>query len=79
MARLAPQYQHYAVSKQALHRDGATGQQRKYWHGTMCLIHKELLPHLEAVPLSACGLNEEQIKACEGRLLVTCGQKSYTK
>ena len=41
----------------------------------MTLVHKELQPHLEAIPLSKLGLGKDQCTTCEDRVLVTGFQK----
>mmetsp|Transcript_18188 Transcript_18188/g.36743 ORF Transcript_18188/g.36743 Transcript_18188/m.36743 type:complete len:389 (-) Transcript_18188:1210-2376(-) len=56
-------------------RDEVTGKQRKHWKGVMTLIHKELMPCLEPIPLDKMGLGEDQRKLCAGRIVVTGAQK----
>ena len=41
----------------------------------MTLTHKELVPHLEPIPLGKLGLGTKQRDLCEGRVLVTAAQK----
>eukprot|EP00961_Rhodomonas_salina_P138816 1867723-Rhodomonas_salina.2 len=78
MARLEQQYQMFVTTHRQLERDAAGGR-RRYWTGVMTLVHKELLPNLESVPLDCCGLTGEQQRACAGRVVVvtvvSCGQR----
>eukprot|EP00961_Rhodomonas_salina_P102572 1379543-Rhodomonas_salina.1 len=74
IARLAQQYQMFVTTHRQRERDEAGGR-RRYWTGVMTLVHKELLPNLESVPLDRCGLTGEQQRACAGRVVVSCGQR----
>jgi exonuclease III len=75
LAKVIPNYHMLCSTRQVRCRDEETGQRKKYWVGVMTLVHKELQPHLEAIPLSKLGLGKDQCTTCEGRVLVTGFQK----